>query len=87
MNGVRYVFALRPIAKDEEITYDYCIGGFGDVVWQCNCGASRCRKSVIHDFSHLPKELQVEYLPLLDGYYTNFYKNKIQRLVDEQLVK
>lgn len=85
LNGKRYVFALRLIAKDEEITYDYCIGGFGDTVWQCNCGSGRCRKTIYSDFFHLPKKLQVEYLPLLDELYISFYKDKIQKLIDEQL--
>ena len=83
VNGIRYVFALRPIRKDEEITYDYCINGFGDVVWECNCGAVRCRKTIHSDFFHLPREFQIEYLPLLDNYYTNFYHDKIRQLIDE----
>jgi len=84
INNIRYVFALRPIEKNEEITYDYCINGFGDVVWQCSCRARRCRKTIHADFFHLPKGLQIEYLPLLDKHYTDFYKEKIQRLVREQ---
>ncbi|MFA4872579.1 MAG: SET domain-containing protein-lysine N-methyltransferase [Patescibacteria group bacterium] len=85
IHGIRYVFALRPIAKDEEVTGDYCINGIGDVVWQCNCGAKRCRKTIHSDFFHLPKELQIEYLPLLDNHYVKYYKDKIRQLVDEQL--
>ncbi|MBI2356405.1 MAG: SET domain-containing protein [Candidatus Doudnabacteria bacterium] len=85
INGTRYVFALRPIAENEEITYDYCINGFGDTVWQCNCGARRCRKTIHSDFFHLPQEFQLEYLPLLDQYYLDFYKDRVQQLINEQL--
>lgn len=86
INGVRYVFALAPIAKDEEVTYDYCINGFGEAVWQCNCGAARCRKTIHSDFFHLSKELQTEYLPLLDDHYVKFYRDKIRQLIDGQLI-
>ena len=82
--GVRYVFALRPIAAGEEVTYDYCINGFGDTLWQCNCGSSRCRKTIHSDFFHLPSDLQVEYLPLLDDWYIEEYKDKVQSLLEKQ---
>jgi hypothetical protein len=82
--GIRYVFALRQISVEEEITYDYCINGFGDTLWQCNCGSARCRKNIHSDFFHLPHELQVEYLPLLDNWYTEEYKEKIQELLENR---
>jgi hypothetical protein len=75
------VFALRPISAGEEVTADYCINGFGDTLWQCNCGSARCRKNIHSDFFHLPYELQVEYLPLLDSWYIEEYKEKIQDLL------
>jgi hypothetical protein len=83
MLGIRYVFALRSIAADEEVTYDYCINGFGDTIWQCNCGSSRCRKTIHSDFFHLPYDLQVEYLPLLDSWYIEEYKEKVQQLLEK----
>jgi len=54
LNGVRYVFALRAISAGEEINYDYCINGYGDTLWECNCGSTRCIKLVHSDFFHLP---------------------------------
>ncbi len=81
--GIRYVFARRPIRAGEEITYDYCINGFGDVHWKCNCGSSRCRNTIHSDFFHLPFELQVEYLPLLDNWYIEEYQEKIQDLLEK----
>jgi hypothetical protein len=80
---IRYVFALRPIALAEEITYDYCINGFGDTLWECNCGSPRCRKNIHSDFFHLPYDLQVEYLPLLDSWYIEEYKEKVQKLLEK----
>ncbi|HVP48167.1 MAG TPA: SET domain-containing protein-lysine N-methyltransferase [Bryobacteraceae bacterium] len=67
--GRRLVIALRDIAAREEVTYDYCINGSGNTVWTCRCGASRCRREIHSDFFHLPLELQVEYLPLLDDWF------------------
>lgn len=83
MLGIRYVFALTSIAADEEVTYDYCINGFGDTIWQCNCGSSHCRKTIHSDFFHLPYDLQVEYLPLLDSWYIEAYKEKVQQLLEK----
>ncbi len=82
--GVRYVFALGPIAAGVEVTYDYCINGSGDTLWQCNCGSLRCRKTIHSDFFHLPYDLQVEYLPLLDDWYIEEYKDKVQSLLEKQ---
>jgi SET domain-containing protein len=81
--GVRYVFALRPIPVGEEVTYDYCINGFGDTLWKCNCGSARCRKDIHSDFFHLLYDLEVEYLPLLDSWYIKKYKEKVQKLLEE----
>jgi hypothetical protein len=81
--GVRYVFALRPIPAGEEVTYDYCINGSGDTLWQCNCGSLRCRKTIHSDFFHLSHDLQVEYLPLLDDWYVEEYKDKLRQLLEK----
>lgn len=83
MLEVRYVFALQPISRGEEVTYDYCINGFGDTIWQCNCGSSRCRKTIHSDFFHLPYDRQVEYLSLLDSWYIEEYKEKVQQLLEK----
>lgn len=81
LNGIRYVFALSDIVAGEETTYDYCINGFGDTLWQCHCGNERCRKQIHSDFFHLPHSLQLEYLPLLDSWYTEEYKMRIDQLL------
>jgi uncharacterized protein len=81
ISGVRWVLALRPIAAGAEITYDYCINGFGDVVWECHCGAARCRHQIHSDFFHLPLSLQIEYLPLLDEWYLGAHRERVERLL------
>jgi hypothetical protein len=82
INGVRYVFALRAIAADEEITYDYCINGYGDTLWECRCGSARCRKLIHSDFFHLPHPLQIEYLALLDDWYIEEHREQVEQLLD-----
>ncbi len=81
INGLRYVFALADISAGEEITYDYCINGFGDTRWHCNCGDRRCRQEIHSDFFHLPIVLQFEYLPLLDDWYIEEYKTAVENLL------
>jgi hypothetical protein len=83
MLEVRYVFALRPIAVRQEVTYDYCINSAGDTLWECSCRSLRCRKIIHSDFFHLPYDLQVEYLPLLDDWYIEEYKEKVLELLEK----
>lgn len=78
--GIRLVLALREIEAGEEITYDYCVNGHGDVVWTCNCGAARCRHAIHSDFFHLPLNLQKEYLPLLDEWFRKERRQEIENL-------
>jgi hypothetical protein len=79
-NGKRLVLALRDIPAGEEITYDYSINSGGDTVWECHCGAARCRRQIHSDFFHLPVELQREYLPLLDDWFRRERAAEIERL-------
>ena len=80
VNGTRRVIALHNIAAGEEITYDYCINSGGDTVWNCHCGAERCRHAIHSDFFHLPIELQREYLPLLDDWFREERAAEVDRL-------
>ena len=81
--GVRHTVAIRDIAAGQEITHEYCIDGFGDTVWQCNCGSAKCRKTIHSDFFHLPLELQVEYLPYLSDVYKRVFADKVAALKRE----
>ena len=80
VDNKRLVMALRDIATDEEITYDYCINGDGDTIWSCHCGAGRCRRTIHSDFFHLPIIVQSEYLPLLDIWFREERKLEIEDL-------
>jgi len=68
MTGVRRVFALKDIRKDDELTWDYAIN-----IWEewvapvpCNCGAENCRRIIRGNFFSLPPKVQRRSLPLLD---------------------
>jgi SET domain-containing protein len=68
--------ALRDIASDEEITFDYatCLtADFGDM--DCVCGATNCRGRVTGKDWKLP-ELQERYR----GYFQPYIEAKIRRL-------
>ncbi len=80
VGALRHNYARRSILTGEEITHDYCINGFGNTVWRCNCGCARCRKTIHSDFFHLPLELQIEYLSLLDDWYIEEYREKVEAL-------
>lgn len=81
LGGVRYCIALRDIRAGEELTHDYCINSCGDTVWTCNCGSARCRRTIHSDFFHLPLELQLEYLPLLDDWFIEENRNQVEALL------
>jgi hypothetical protein len=58
------LFALRDIALDEEICFDYSTTmDEDDFEFDCRCGSANCRK-VIGDFKHLPPELRRRYAEL-----------------------
>ena len=80
IGGIRHVLAIRDIEPSEEITYDYCVNGYGDVVWHCNCGAGSCRRTIHSDFFHLPLDLQWQYLPLLDDWLRQERSEDIEKL-------
>jgi hypothetical protein len=80
VEGERLIIALHGIPAGEEIAYDYCINGGGDTLWSCQCGAARCRRAIHSDFFHLPDELQLEYLPLLDVWFQNERRAEIEQL-------
>jgi len=79
----RCVTARRNIKAGEEITHDYRIDGFRDVVWGCNCGDRRCRRVIHSDFFELPLEMKMEYLPYLSDFYKRVFREKLGRLGQE----
>lgn len=62
IGGRIVLFALAPIGVDDEISFDYATtqtGGF--FVFNCQCGAHRCRGNV-GDFHDMPAERQAFYI-------------------------
>ena len=82
----RCATAFRNIRAGEEITHDYRIDGFGDVVWECNCRSKRCTKVIHSDFFELPLDLQIEYLPHLSELYKRVFREKLGRLGQQMAV-
>ena len=80
INGVRHVVARRPIKSGEEITCDYIIDCHGGIVWQCSCGSPRCRGAIVSSFFELPAEAQLEYLPLLNEWFVEEHREKVEAL-------
>jgi hypothetical protein len=78
--GRRHVVARRPIAAGEELTYDYIIDCHGGEVWQCRCGAPRCRGTIVSSFFELPPELQREYLPYLSEWFVDEHRDAVERV-------
>lgn len=83
INGTRHVVARRAISAGEEITCDYIIDCHGGIVWQCHCGAPRCRRTIVSSFFELPPEWQREYLPLLNEWFIEEHRDKIDALDDQ----
>ena len=80
IHEVRKLYALKNIVAGEEITYDYTLNGDNEGTFPCHCGAARCRKIYRGDYFKLPVELQLEYLPYLDGWFLVKYGEKIEAL-------
>ena len=80
INDIRYVVALEPIKANDEITCDYIIDCHGGIVWQCNCGSEKCRKTIVSGFFELPVEKQIEYLPLLNPWFIEEHREKVEIL-------
>jgi SET domain-containing protein len=56
IRGQVVLVAMRAIASDEEITYDYAMSdGSSFDVFACNCGAASCRRRVTGDGRRLAK--------------------------------
>ena len=80
INGTRHVAARRSINSGQELTYDYIIDCHGGEVWQCSCGSSRCRGTIVSSFFELPVELQLEYLSLLNEWFIEEHREKVEAL-------
>ena len=79
-DGTRYCTARRDISAGEEITYDYCIDMDGGIAQPCDCGASRCRKTIHSSFFELPPDIQTEYLPYLSLWFQERFRKRLEAL-------
>ena len=77
VSGMRKVFAMRDIQKGEEIVGDYSINGYNEGTFECRCGSKNCRPIYRGNFSKLPKALQKKYLPYLDDWFLEQFKDEI----------
>jgi uncharacterized protein len=61
-NSTLFLFALKPIAANSELTFDYSTIIAADDIWtmKCRCGNKNCRKT-IKSFDTLPDKLQNKY--------------------------
>jgi SET domain-containing protein len=80
VNGIRKVFAMRDIQKGEEIVGDYSINGHNEGTFKCRCGSENCRLVYQGNFLKLPKALQKKYVPYLDDWFVEQFKDEIVRL-------
>ncbi len=67
LRGTKMVYALKPIGKGEELTFDYSTSEI-DLNWQlnhrCNCGAKNCRR-IIRSIQSLPADTVKKYMPYI----------------------
>ena len=68
---------LRKMKSYLPLTTRDCHGG---IVWQCSCGSARCRGTIVSSFFELPVELQLEYLPLLNEWFIEEHRSKVDAL-------
>lgn len=76
-----YIVARRYIAEGEEITFDYLVNNSGGDSWPCNCGTRRCiGETAGAGFFGLPRERQIEYLPLLADWFVEEHREHLNAL-------
>jgi uncharacterized protein len=80
LGGIRRLLAMRNIQKGEEIVEDYSINGFNEGTFKCRCGSRNCRGIYRGNYFELPKALQKKYVPYLDDWFLEKFKDKIINL-------
>ena len=74
IKGSLQIVAMRDIAPDEEITFDYAMSESSDFTMDCACGSLHCRGTITGgDWTR--KDLQEKYR----GYFSEYLENKIKR--------
>lgn len=68
--------AIRDIAKDEEVCFDYAMSDSSDYdEFECQCGTAHCRKKITGNDWKLP-ELQRRY----QGYFSPYLARRIEKM-------
>ena len=80
VDGRVAVVARRAIEPGEEVTIDYLINTHGGSSWRCTCGSHPCRGILEASFFDLPVAFQREYLPLLEDWFVEAHRSRIERL-------
>jgi hypothetical protein len=76
MSGQISLLALRDIAADEEVCFDYSMSDSSDYdEFECHCGQLHCRKKVTGNDWKLP-ELQRKY----KGYFSPYLQRRIDKM-------
>jgi hypothetical protein len=77
----RFVLAARDIEAGEEILYDYAINAAEGDILACRCGAANCRGRHRCTFFALPERRQLQYIPFLDPWFAQVYKDRVLDLL------
>jgi len=84
-DSYQVITARKDIAKDEEITYDYCTSELNETkkIHDCGCGTEFCRKKITKDDWKI-ESLQERYKGHFLGHVKSMIDNheKIQKKVD-----
>ncbi len=75
--GRTKVIALKAIAADTEITFDYSMSD-GDLLWEmpCSCKTASCRKK-IHSIQRIPEKVFRSHMPHVPTYFKQLRKKSI----------
>lgn len=82
-DGRTELLARRRIRAGDEVTIDYLINTDGGSSWRCRCGADRCRGELETSFFELPLPFRREYLPLMDDWFVEEHRERIEELERE----
>lgn len=72
-----FVTTRRDIDAGAELTVDYLINNPGGHSWPCSCGSERCRGETGISFFTLPRDLQLEYAPLLAPWFVERFSDRL----------
>ncbi|HWQ99377.1 MAG TPA: SET domain-containing protein-lysine N-methyltransferase [Candidatus Methylomirabilis sp.] len=72
-HGTLRLVAMRDIATNEELTFDYAMSESSDYRMDCRCGAPNCRQVITGDDWKRP-DLQKKF----DGYFSEYLQRKIR---------